>query len=211
MDLIEPRTHQHDKWNKAYLSAGPVGQLGGTLQASRLKHSQPDLPIRWDPFTDGNRECRFGSNVQDGNMHSYEGGFVPRLLDHNWELDRTRTDKVGYVFQNLEEEDMRPSSIAMTGPVPQYAWRTQVANTYKSLAQNDAFLPVPGPYVPDPSAIPRGGLVPQLQAVVDASNPYLTVNPNLNDTIRGPGYQRQSSANAFFRPEAGYVNPIIGK
>jgi hypothetical protein len=144
-------------------------------------------------------------------MHSYEGGFVPRLLDHNWELDRTRTDKVGYVFQNLEEEDMRPSSIAMTGPVPQYAWRTQVANTYKSLAQNDAFLPVPGPYVPDPSAIPRGGLVPQLQAVVDASNPYLTVNPNLNDTIRGPGYQRQSSANAFFRPEVGYVNPIIGK
>jgi hypothetical protein len=169
---IEPL---HDTWLNDYISPGNVGSVGDALMHVRFKQSQPDLDMRWDPFTDGNREVRFGSNVQNGTIPNYFGSGAANTIDHNWNINRGKRYKIGFVFEDHQPPDKTPSYQPFVGATPQFSWRSTTSNVYRALHTGSMFLPAPGPYQPDEGDIPRGGSIPSI--VADATMPNVAAAP----------------------------------
>ena len=46
---IDNVRHHLNTWNNKYIAPGPVSSVGDVLLGVRLKHSAPNLPLRWDP------------------------------------------------------------------------------------------------------------------------------------------------------------------
>jgi hypothetical protein len=154
---------QLDNWNNNSIRPGAVGSVGDTLTAVQLKSSLPG-DYREAPWTKGKKEERYGSNVQDGDISSWDTGFTQgRVMDgfFGGERDSIFTQR-GWVFQNIKPEDMSHDSIM--GSLPQYAWRNQVATINNAAKTGEKFARLPGGYQPDPNAVPRGGQKPGVVA-----------------------------------------------
>ena len=46
------------------------------------------------------------------------------------------------------------------GATPDYSWHNKIATNYESKHTGDKFLPLPGPYIPSPGEMTRGGAYP---------------------------------------------------
>jgi hypothetical protein len=69
-DAIRPM----NRWNYDRIQPGAVGSVGDVNMQVRLKHSYPNLPLRFDKQFSGKNEVYLGSNVTDGNHINYDSG-----------------------------------------------------------------------------------------------------------------------------------------
>lgn len=161
IDAIRPL----NRWDDSSIRPGAVGSIGDVNCQPRLKHSAPELPLRFEPeFAHGN-EVKLGSNVSDGQHLGYDSkGGPARLIDSNWGGRRHFKTRHGYIMQDLRQPDTRYEPYV--GATPQYSWRNKLATTYDARRTGEMFLPLPGGYAPNPGETPRGGLMPRITDVI---------------------------------------------
>lgn len=145
--LAQRRHHRHN----FYISPGEVGSVGDVLGSVRLKHSAPELAIRWEPGTVGKAEERLGSGVCRDH---------PRVYDSNWESGRSFKVDEGWVIQDLRAPDTLVEPYV--GSTFDYSWRNKIATVYEAQRGGEYFLTKPGPYQQSPGEINRGGSVPRV-------------------------------------------------
>lgn len=145
--------------NHQFLSAGPVGSVGDVNLNVRLKHSMPDLDIRYDPTFSGKNAPDYGSSVTDGqNKSFFTHGMGNRVMNGNWGGSRDFKVSNGWKYQDLRVPDRRMEPI--TGNIPSYMWNNQVATVYEARRTGENFLPVPGEYRLAVGEVPRGAQFP---------------------------------------------------
>lgn len=169
MEPIIGRRPQTDTWMNNYISPGRVGSVGDVHLQVKLKKSMPDLPQRFSPWTSGIHEEVMGSNVQDGQLKSFDsGGLMARVIDRYWDQNTNFKVSHGWVYQDLRAPDR--SIEPYLGATPQYSWLNRVATVYNAKSTGNKFLPSPGEYAAQPGSVPRGGSIPRIQVAGDASN-----------------------------------------
>lgn len=143
------------------LSPGAVSSIGDVLVQSRLKHSYPDAPIRWN--YKGTELPYMGNNTADGQNISFNGkGGPATLLDSNWEIKRQKKINHGWVFEDLMAPDVMVTPYDKA--TPDYSWNNKIAAVNHSFDSGGKFLPLPGGY--SGQGLPRGGAVPMVTNVV---------------------------------------------
>lgn len=153
---LSPRT---DKWMNNYISPGRVGSVGDVHMQVKLKTSMPDQAQRFSPWTSGLSEKVFGSNVQDGQLKSFDsGGLMARVIDRYWDMNSNFKICNGWIYQDLRAPDRQIEPFL--GATPQYSWLNKVATVYNAKSTGNKFLPAPGEYASKPGDVPRGGSVP---------------------------------------------------
>lgn len=65
-EMSSPYNVYINRWNNSFIQPGSVGSVGDVHVTPRLKHSAPELPIRWSRTYSGEGALQAGSNVQDG-------------------------------------------------------------------------------------------------------------------------------------------------
>lgn len=151
--IIANRLYRH----QTFISPGAVGSVGDVNMTTRLKHSAPDLPLR---FVDVLDEPRLGSNVQDGDSKSYTThGMGASVIDKKWTGQRDFKISHGWKYQDIRTPDKRYEPVNLG--------YNAVPETYDVKVRGNAFLPVPLPQgytIGD--AIPRGGQVPRIAETI---------------------------------------------
>jgi len=164
--------------------AEAVGPIGDVLQIVKLKHSCPEMPLR---FSQTFATARVGQNVQDGDSPSYNtGAYGAKTIVSAFDRPSNVTTSGGFTFQNIIPEDRE--IIADTIPLPSYDWENTIAQVYKARVTGNAFLPLPGGFKPE-GGVPRGGAVPQLQG-------------GAGDTFVGLGGAPAFDPNSYYDPTA---------
>lgn len=162
---IDNVRHHLNTWNNKYIAPGPVSSVGDVLLGVRLKHSAPNLPLRWDPKFSQGAEPRLGSNVTDGWHGNYlTNGGPPTLLDTNWQGNRSFKVRHGWIYQDLRDVDRTIQPVV--GETPDYSWLNKIATNYNARHTGDQFLPEPGGYAISPGEVVRGGRTPRVTATV---------------------------------------------
>ena len=143
------------------MQPGVVGSVGDTNLMIRLKHSAPDLPLRWSANTAFSRLPNYGSNVQNGSIPSYfSSSGTARLLDTKWNGlfylipgNRHMKTATGWKFQDLRANDLyREPIVTSQGD---YTWHNQVGDVYRARHAGERFLPLPNGYGLQTGQIPR--------------------------------------------------------
>lgn len=156
IDAIRPL----NRWDHARIQPGSVGSVGDVNLTPRLKHSYPNLPLRFDKSFSGKKERYLGSNVQNGTQKSFDSGGGPaRTIDSNWGGRRHFKTRHGYIFQDVRVPD--DSVEPFLSSTPDYSWRNKLATCYEAKRTGSNFLPLPGAYFPSPNQIVRGGMFPR--------------------------------------------------
>jgi hypothetical protein len=152
-----------NQWQNDSISPGPVGSVGDANVNVTFKSSLPG-DYREASYTKGNKEERYGSNVQDGQKRSWDTkGEGARVYDNFFGGERDSiTTQRGIMFQNIKPEDM--SIQPVMGSLPRYPWRNQVATIMNAAKTGEKFASLPRGYTPLPGAVPRGGNVPGIVA-----------------------------------------------
>lgn len=159
-DAIRPM----NRWNYDRIQPGAVGSVGDVNLQVRLKHSYPNLPLRFDKSFSGKNEVFLGSNVTDGSHENYDSGGGPaRLIDSNWGGRRHFKYREGYIFQDMRAPDK--STEPLTGATPDYSWHNRLATCYNAKRSGDKFLPLPGGYELGPNQVLRSGTYPRITDV----------------------------------------------
>jgi hypothetical protein len=185
---------QLDNWNNDSIRPGVVGSVGDALCAVQFKSSFPG-DYREAPYTKGKKELRFGSNVQNGDLPSFDTGYMqPRVMDgfFGGERDSLYTQR-GWIFQNLKEEDMFHDSIM--GSTPQYKWRNQVATINNAAKSGEKFRDLPNGYQPGPNDVPRGGQKPGI-----VGSEGQRIENAITGAVRWQGTRPQDYGGAFREP-----------
>ena len=150
-----------NRWDHCRIQPGNVGSVGDCLVQPRLKHSAPDMPLRFDPYFSHGNSVVNGSNINNGTRTSYASGGGPaRTVDSNWGGRRNFKVRNGWIYQDMRSPDTLHEPIN-TG-TPQYSWHNKIATAYEAKRTGNMFLPLPGPYLLHPSETPRGGIVPRI-------------------------------------------------
>lgn len=153
---------------------GPVGPVGDVLCQTRLKHSNPDMALRWEYWNSGVNEIFLGSNVQDGYKRSYvSAGGSARTIERG---KRRMVTRKGIRVQdiNINTNMMEPK----VGSLGDYDWRNKQATVYESNRTGFKFLPLPYGYELPYGQIPRaGGLVSRGVTAVPPYNPIFGQKP----------------------------------
>lgn len=193
--VVEYSSKQVNRWNNDYICPGPQCSVGDVLQNERLKHSAPDLPLRWE-FTYGELKKR-GSYPTDGTWYSDTtkglGAETVTTDSYNrgWE-----TRQVGYTYQDLRNNDLTGAEREV--PVRQFEWKTQLGEVYQAKVAGRRFLPLPNGYMrsgisrgPEPQSSILAGLGAPSDPRTVGLNQYnnLPVNPPVIERApqpRGP-------------------------
>jgi len=155
IDQIRPL----NRWNYSSIRPGVVGSVGDVNVTPKFKHSAPDLPIRYDPYFQGKNAVFLGSNVSDGSVAGYDSGGGPaRTVDSNWGGRRNFKIQNGWIYQDLRAPDKLHQPVM--GATPSYSFQNRIATIYDAKRTGEKFLPLPGPYIPSPGEITRGGAYP---------------------------------------------------
>jgi len=127
------------------------------------------------PEDSGNNMPNFGSAADP----------VGRCIDSNWGGRSDFKTSHGWYIQDIRVPDkMVEPYVGSTGD---YSWRNKIATVQELKPRGDYFLPLPGPYIPKPGELPRGGNVPSITDVVTPANPIIsTVGRQSNRTLGGP-------------------------
>ena len=150
-----------NRWDHSFIQPGNVGSVGSTVLQVRLKHSAPDLPLRYDPLFSHKNMIANGSNVQNGSVPSYvSDGGPARVVDSNWGGRRHFKVRHGWIIEDMRAPD-KAHEPEMDN-IPSYDWNNRIATAYQSNRTGNMFLPVPGPYQPAPGEQTRGGMFPSV-------------------------------------------------
>ena len=189
-------------WQNSYISPGPVSSVGDALVGVRLKHSAPNLPLRWDPRFSKANEPRLGSNVTDGLQGNYiTNAGPPTLVDSNWQDNRHFKVCHGWVYQDLRATDRLAQPVV--GETPDYSWNNKLATNYNSRHTGELFLPSPGPYQLGAGELPRGGKLPRITDIVN-ENLYGELQAVKGTVAEGAPY------GYGYTPTGGGLFPIAG-
>ncbi len=152
--ILKPRFR-----NKPILyKAEAVGPIGDVHQIVKLKHSCPELPLRFEKTFS---TARVGQNVQDGDSPSYNTGWYgAESIVLAFDRPANVTTAGGFTYQDIVPQDRLV--IPETMSLPSYSWENLKAETYKAQISGQQFLPLPGPFAPAPGSVPRGGATPQI-------------------------------------------------
>jgi len=206
-----------NRWDYEYISPGVVGSVGCVNMTERLKSTIPG-DYRWSKWThDG--ASKLGSNVQNGFSISYNSRGGPnRTIDSNWKGRRRFETSHGWRYQDLRPTDR--TAVPTLGQLPQYTWRTKVANVQRAQRTAEEFpIPRDGLITP-PRGVLRGGNFPQITAVVaEDPNPgdfagAETRGPQQNAseavTAAGGGSSSQEMGRINLRAPARGGAPVVG-
>lgn len=156
-----------NKWNKNYISPGPVGSVGDVLTSVRIKQSDPDADFAYSKtFAPKNSVIR-GSNVQDGQWFSFsDGGYNAEVKKRRLNNGVAFKSDVGWVYKNVVPEDMYVEpKVSSQGRV---GFETQAAAILHR--SGDMFKELPGGYSSLSGVLPRGNQYPRnvsLQTNID--------------------------------------------
>jgi len=208
IEILQPPIN---RWNKSWISPGPVGSVGDVLMSVRLKHNCPEAPIRWDPTFSGREEKFYGSNVQDGQKRGFSsaGGPAENMV-YNWEVTRPLLTTKGFRYQDVRGPDK--SSETIMGPTPKYPWKNQVSQVYKAKSTGNKFLPLPNGY--QMKDVPRGGLYPSVVETAAGTRPMRNSFIPQPQTLPGgpsvvePVKEEQPNITDLFSPAvSGFIPP----
>jgi hypothetical protein len=161
IDVMKPL----NRWDYSSIRPGSVGSVGDVNMTPRLKHSHPDMPLRFDRSFSGKNSVFLGSNVQNGTQKSYDSGGGPaRTVDSNWGGRRRFQTRHGYIFQDIRTPD--DLVVPVLGTTPSYSWRNKVATNFEAKRTGELFLPLPGGYDLSAGQVPRGGTTPRITDIV---------------------------------------------
>jgi len=137
-------------------SPGPVGSVGDVLASTRLKHSNPDMPLRYSGWNSGVNEIFLGSNVSDGQHVGYVSqGFGAEVLESKFGHTQGTRTATGYRVQDLNSKTnmLEPD----LGSLGDYDWRNRQATVYESNRPSSLFTPLPYGYQLRSGQLERAG------------------------------------------------------
>lgn len=167
------RKKSYNQWMNSYISPGPTAQIGDVLPNVKLKHSAPELPLRY-LMNDNQMEER-GGNIQDGQWYSEStGGLGAKTIVQDFYHSSTESISRGFLdtqgmFGTCSANDDEPVRIINR---PLERWKLTQATITNALSTGSEFTPLPNGYVP--SGVPRG---PQPQSSFIAGADYVVYNP----------------------------------
>lgn len=161
MEVLERRLNN---WDKTSIRPGPVGSVGDVNNQVRLKHSAPDLPLRYAKQFSGKNEERTGSNVSDGMWYGYTSkGMAARTIEEPLGYRPGFKTAVGWVIEDVRQLDTTREP--KLGSLGDFKWQSQIASVKRAKVTGDLFLPLPGGYSKALlSGIPRGSQIPIIRA-----------------------------------------------
>jgi len=184
MEVLERRLNN---WNKTSIRPGPVGSVGDVNNSVRLKHSAPDLPLRWDKQFSGKNEERTGSNVTDGMWYGYSsGGMAARTIQEPLGYRQGFKTAVGWIIEDVRQLDTTREP--KLGSLGDFKWQSQVASVKRAKVTGDLFLPLPGGYSKGllGNDIPRGSQIPIIVAESEGKGvPLPAAKVKVTDPIFG--------------------------
>jgi len=165
IDAIRPL----NRWDHSNIRPGAVGSVGDVNLTPRLKHSHPNMPLRFDKAFSGKNEIFLGSNISDGTHKGYDSGGGPaRTIDSNWGGRRRFKTRHGYIFQDIRTPD--DLVVPVQGSTPDYSWRNKIATAFESKRTGDLFLPLPKGYDLGEGQVARGGAYPRVTDIVPGTS-----------------------------------------
>ncbi len=181
--ILQPRFRN----KPVHYRAEAVGPIGDVHQIVKLKHSAPELPLRFEKTFS---TARVGQNIQDGDSPSFNTGALwPRTVVSGFDRPSNVTTGGGFTHQDIIPEDRLV--IADTIALPSYSWENLLAETYKANVTGNHFLPLPGAFAPAPGSVPRGGATPQIQGPgID-----LFQSPGVTQQVNPEYYERVAETN----------------
>ena len=160
MEVINVKRNFTNRWDKDSIRPGPVGSVGDVNLQVKLKHSSPDLPVRYESIFSKENEKWTGSNISDGQWYGFtSGGRGAITIRENWTNDTPFKTGVGYKIENIIPVDR--SRIVKTVPLGNYDWDAQKSRIYSAKVTGDAFLPLPLGYDKPENLLPRGSQFPR--------------------------------------------------
>jgi hypothetical protein len=135
---------------------GQVGAVGDVIGNIRLKHSAPELPIRWE--YDLGEFFRFGAHVEDG-FHPYHKDYLG-ILPVGMLMNRNDFQtNYGWKYQDLRAPD-KTYQPEMSQTFSNFDnLRATVINSTRTGIQ---FRKLPNGYAPKEGDVSRGGQVPRI-------------------------------------------------
>jgi hypothetical protein len=195
-----------NRWDHHRIQPGPVHSVGDAITGIRLKHSHPDLPLRWDKDYSGEHATLMGDNNTDGNHSGFfnDGLGQPYVKTGHWPVYREFRTPLGYINQDLRPPDKTFEPLLSS--TPNLKWDRRVAETYKIYRPGFDFLPLPGGFAPERGQIPRGGSVPSVTNVIVPENEVVNTPNHLALLNRG-------DQTAAFRQNRllGQLLPVAGR
>lgn len=182
------------------LRPGNVASVGDVLTCGQLATSYPDAPIRFD-------ENYYRKDL--GSSITYE----PYVYDSSWNMGRSENTVYGLKQQDLRAPDRLHEPTL--GVVPQYEWRNKIATVYEAKRTGNKFLPLPGPYVPAPGEMVRGGQVVRttdiegLYSVVENQQPSPSVGLARNNNALFRKMARNEFLDRFQKPNSKVNSPMV--
>lgn len=153
---------------------------------------------KYMPWSSGQMEKYYGSNVQDGRAASFMSGGYNAQTEAT-SFMRTPSDKtvVGWRHQDIVPVD-RSRETKNVG-VPQYSYKSKVASVLRAKVTGDLFLPSPNGYALAKGEIPRGGAYPS--KIVQTKELLLPPTP-INPLIQAHTYPQETRRQAIAQRNA---------
>lgn len=170
LHCMDPVLVKHPYKNFQTYTPGPTGTVGVPLTSIKLKHSNPDMPLRWDKTFSGKNSPLHGSNIQNGYSYSFTSGGGPARMDYEANFNRRsfKTDH-GWEYQDLRKPDVKHETIM--GSTGRYSYNNKIATLYEAKRTGNMFLPLPGAY--GPKGLTRGNQVPRVMSSSATSLPLM--------------------------------------
>lgn len=135
---------------------GMVGSVGEVLVKPRVRQSNPDLPWAFDPYWQGPRADKLGSNVQDGSIPSFiSRGGPAKVMKLNLKGDRDFKHQYGFTIHDTQLPDLRTEPFVSS--LGDFSWRRKLATVRIAKRTGQLFSVKPGGYLPEPNDLLRGG------------------------------------------------------
>ena len=148
-----------NKWNKNFISPGPVASVGDVLTSVRIKQSLPDMPFAYSKQFNPSNEMKRGSNVQDGQWASFsDGGYNAIVKRARLEKEDSFKTVTGWIHQDIIPVDRLQEPKVQ--PQGQVGWNTQVAAI--KTQRGSPFQELAGGYSPPEGVLLRGNQFPRI-------------------------------------------------
>lgn len=172
---------------------GSVGSVGDVVVKTRFRQSTPEMPWAYDPYWQGARANKLGSNVQDGDSTSFDSkGGPANVNDLFWHGGRDFKHQYG-----IEIHDARPPD-KWSEPIVSFqgafSWKRKLSTMRIAKRSGSLFSIKPNGYSPS-NELSRGGNGvritdqlggdPGLELLEDPSKKPATNNPGLNPVNAG--------------------------